>query len=391
MDNYVDNHQEKAKKSKRRGLIIQLVLGIVLGFTLGFTSAGFLRTAISEGQLSWKTAILHGVTVLVAFFMTVNIHELGHLVAGKLAGYQLLSYRISIFSWDNENGKMKFSVSTNKGYSGLCAMMPPREAVSKHKQLLYYAGGIMLNCLMGVVFFISALLFPGLPERLTWLLVFLGGIGCFMGMVNAFPFISGSSPTDGKIIWSMLLKKPFSETLIRVNRMIAQLSAGVRPRDMQLNEKMNMSNEMEAEMPTSFDMLAMIYQYYKALDERNLQEMKLYVTVFENYLQLFPSYLLPSVYYELCYSSCVTGEIDKAIRYYELSGKKLQKDQDVNGMRVKAYYEYYVNRQHEAARLICQRGKAVVDQYPIRGLALMEKELLQELESLMSQQENRIS
>ena len=55
--------------------------------------------------------------VYIGTFIQINIHEFGHYIFGKILGYKLMSYRIGIFTWNYENGKMKFSIIKNNGYA----------------------------------------------------------------------------------------------------------------------------------------------------------------------------------------------------------------------------------------------------------------------------------
>lgn len=91
--------------------------------------------------------------------MVINIHEFGHFVYGKLYGYKLLTYQIGFFSWSKENDKIKFSIIRNKGYSGLCSMIPPEKELPNYKDVLFYAGGIIFNVIIGAIFIIFAFIF----------------------------------------------------------------------------------------------------------------------------------------------------------------------------------------------------------------------------------------
>ena len=55
------------------------------------------------------------------------------------------------------------------------------------------------------------------------------------------------------------------------------------------------------------------------------------------------------------------------------------KDQDINGLRVKAYYAFIMEKDTEKARTIAQKGLAMRDHYPFKGQAVYEAELLKDL------------
>ena len=163
--------------------------------------------------------------------------------------------------------------------------------------------------------------------------------------------------------------------------MSSQLSGGVRPRDMQISSLGDINN------PQAFDMITMLFSYFKALDNNNVEDMLYYVNLLEKNIETFPHYSLPSLYYELCYMACISGDEDKAKVYYEKGGKILQNDKDVNGLRVKAYYEYHTNKNLKLAIMFCENALAVADKFPVKGQALMEKDLIGNLKELLRKEE----
>ena len=105
--------------------------------------------------------------------------------------------------------------------------------------------------------------------------------------------------------------------------------------------------------------------------------------ILEENIALYPSYSLPGIYYEICFTACISGDEEKAREYYQKVRKTLEKDRDINGFRVKAYYEYYVNKDREKALAYAQSGLAVKDKYPLKRAELYwrkSKKLLAKLE-----------
>lgn len=91
-------------------------------------------------------------SVFVFSIISTIVHEVGHLIFGTLAGFKFLSLRIYSYVWHKENDLVKFS-RNKSGYLGSCTMVPP-ENISKLKILSYYAGGSMLNLMIGVIIFL---------------------------------------------------------------------------------------------------------------------------------------------------------------------------------------------------------------------------------------------
>lgn len=370
----MEKQEKKRKKSNVMGMAILILFGAVFGFTFGVLAGDKLH--MDEWGLAkclWAIAFL-----FIAQFLSVNIHEFGHFLFGKLFGYRLLSYRISFLTWNNENGKMKFSVIRNKGYGGLCAMLPPEQALADYKNGLFYGGGVLFNLVSGVVFLLCGGLLSPDVEMLRLFFVIMGAVSLLVGLSNLIPVIYGNNPSDGKIIWSLLLKKPFAQELLQLMKLSAQLTAGIRPRDLQLAVPPDEDN------PTYLTLLKMMYLYFKVLDSRDYDGMRRYADLLLENIELFPHMSLPSLYYELCYMAAISGDAETARGYYEKGGKILQKDKDINGLRVKAYYAYYVEKNRQRALDFCEKALAVADKFPIKGQGLMEKDLVVALQQLIA-------
>lgn len=368
---------EKQSESKKKNKVWVVLVQLLIGGAVGFIAGIFIVDKMFSDEWSMTKIILFVLFLFIAIFANINIHEFGHFIFGKMLDYRLISYRISFLSWNNENGKMKFSIIKNKNYMGLCAMIPPVPELPGYKNVLFYAGGIILNVLSGLAFLLLTFSFPSLFEYADLFFLNMGIIALVLGVINFIPFISGNNPTDGKIIWSLILKKPFAKKLMGINKIASQLSAGIRPRDLQISSFTKIDN------PQAFDMMIILYFYFKALDSRNDENMLKYANLLEKNIEYLPHHLLPSLYYELCYIGCIMNDEDKAKVYYEKGGMILHNDKDVNGLRVKAYYEYYVNKDEKSALTFCENALGVADRFPIKGQGLMEKDLVYSLKELI--------
>ena len=352
---------------------------VLMGFLIGYLASTILpKTPIlnylDKGLSSADVPIIISfLFIVIGLFINVNVHEFGHFIFGKLSGYKLMSYRFSIFSWENQNAKMNFSIRKDKGYSGLCKMIPSEKELAKYKDLLFYSGGIILNLIVFIIFLFLSFWFFDYAEIFSHFFLIVAILGLFFGVANLIPFFSEGSPSDGKIIWSLILKRPLAEKLIEFNKISAQLSAGIRPRNLDISLSIDLENIKE------FDMNIIIFLYFKALDDNNIKKMNKYIDLIEKNIDVALSWSLEAFYYEICYNACINKEKEKAEKYYKKSGKILQKDKDANGLRIKAYYEYYINNNGKKAIKYCDNALTVIDKFPLKGQALMEKDLVNKL------------
>lgn len=371
---------EKTKEEKKKkwlSTLIQVIIGMVIGALGSIYAVNKLA-----GKWGAFGPILLVLFMYIGIFIHINIHEFGHYIFGKIFGYRLISYRIGFFTWNYENGKMKFSIMKNNGYGGLCAMIPPQKELETYMEILFYAGGIILNILSGVLFISFTYIFSGLSETTNLFFYVLGIVGLFSGIVNLASFFSGNNPTDGKIIWSKIFKKPFADKMMVISKIGSQLVAGIRPRDLTIDLSIDLDE------PQIYDLFAILYKYYKALDSNKLEDMNDNIKIMEEKIEAFPSYLLPALYNEFCYFACISGNKDKAKIYYEKAGKILERDKDVNGHRIKAYYQYYINKDLKAAADHCDSALVVADKYPGRGQAFMEEDLVKALKEKIENQQS---
>lgn len=353
----------RRSKGKRIFKVIKILYFIFIGLMLGLI-------VLSGGLSGLKLILILALQVIVSAILVINIHEFGHFVFGMMYDYELMSYRIGFFSWSKENGKIKFKVIKNKGYSGLCAMIPKVET-SVSKDVLFYAGGILFNLITGLITIVLSVLYTE-NQYLIVFFNFFGVISIFLGFLNLLPIMSGNNPSDGKVIWSLILKKPFAKELLINKRLLLELAAGIRPSQIDIPTINN--NEI-----SGITLQQLFIAYFKALDTNNLAQMIEYAKILEDNINLYPTIALPGLLYELCYLGCITNDLNKAKTYYNRSGSILLKDKDLNGCRVKAYYEYYVNNNLDEALELCKDGLEVADKFPIKGQALMEQDLIKSL------------
>lgn len=378
MNKCKDNQNINSYKNSRAVVLATIGISVIIGYGIGY----MCNKVLTNGWL-WQSILFAIGFVIIAYVIQLNLHEFGHLVVGKLLGYQLLSFRVGCLAWNYENGRMKFNVVWNHGYSGLCAMIMPEKDLKRYKYAIYTAGGILTNLLSGYVLMYCALKL-NMPEIASLLFVIIAGVGVLYGIINLMPLMSGNSPTDGKMLWGLMLGRPFAKQYMNNYRMMLLLSEGCRPKDIQVPPISN--------GPSNYDMTALSYNFYKSIDSGNLEDAIKYARLLERNIDTYPNHSLATVYYNLCFIGCVTGNRTKAIEYYHKAKRILLKDMDANGLRVKAYYEYYINRDMKTALSYCERALSVVDQYPLKGWSIMEENLLKQLKSRILQgQDNLIA
>jgi len=342
------------------------VLGISLGVLLSL-----LEVNLSfMDQFSFWHFPLMLLLFYVGVFLVINIHELGHLIFGKLLGYRFLMFRAGPLSIQKENEKLKFTFIKNVGYGGLCAMIPGENASLKDFAV-YSTGGILFNVLTGIGFIISSFSLPQ-PVFTAVPLFLTGVVSIFLALLNAWPFFSMNQPTDGMMFYSILRKNPLAERFYESVILSKKLAMGVRPKDLGLTP-------VDLPLKDFHELSTVFYLYFMEMDQGHVEKAGEYLKVVEENLSKVPPYTLPAYYYELIYYNLLVGKLNLSAHYYEKAGKILQKDKDINGLRIKSYYAYYLEKDLSKAEKLAKEGLAVMGKYPFRGQALFEEEQLKKL------------
>ncbi|WP_067840931.1 M50 family metallopeptidase [Amphibacillus sediminis] len=348
--------------------LLFVVMFIVIFFLIGFFMAIYFDTNDMTFNISISNIVVSYLLFLVVGFVVINLHELGHFLFGRLLGYQLITYRIGMLSLTKENGKLKLEWIKNKGYGGLCAMIPPKDSNPYDKKHLYfYAGGILLNLLTGLIAIPALRFVSGYGQTFLFIFIFWSII---MGLLNLIPLkTSGNIHSDGKIIWGILLNDPIVAGLLAAMAVNVQMAGGVRPKALHLPD-----NSMTNHEPS-----LLLFNYYAALDEGDLERLPQLVEQIERRLNDFSTFLLPAIYYELVMAGCILDDQRLVNQYYPLAHQTLKRDRDLNGERIKAYYAFECGDLAQAKTHI-DKGRMVAKKFPLPGQIEMELTLLDRLE-----------
>lgn len=156
---------------------VHLLFGIALGCCCGLSMAGYcLKLA---AQLSWPLMLLVALAALVclalAFVFQVFLHELGHLLFGRLSGYRFVAFL---------SGPRLLA---QHGLVCRCVMCPPEpDEDGAFPITLYSLGGIILNLLSGL-FFLWLYFISGGDLLITLFSLPAGILGLGLGLMHSLP------------------------------------------------------------------------------------------------------------------------------------------------------------------------------------------------------------
>jgi hypothetical protein len=115
-----------------------------------------------------------GIVVFVlALFVTIIVHELGHAVAGWVVGMRLLMIYSGPVRLVREAGRLRWRVNTRSPAPGQVAMVPLTEKNLPKQVLWLLMGGVLANFLIGILFLAAMWTFNA--PSVEWLRLFERG------------------------------------------------------------------------------------------------------------------------------------------------------------------------------------------------------------------------
>ena len=221
-------HQGKWQQWLMTGLFL------VMGGSCGIFIALYLME-LSEGQASMGKIIFRGavlfISVYVAIFLQIILHEGGHLVFGLITGYEFSSFRIGSFMWIKAEDKLRFRRLSIAGTGGQCLMVPPALRDGKIPYVLYNFGGSIMNLIASAIF--GGLYFI-IPREGSLSIFFIMAviIGIAFALMNGIPLRLGTVDNDGYNALSMGKNPEALRAFYLQMKINEQLTKGIRLKDM---------------------------------------------------------------------------------------------------------------------------------------------------------------
>ncbi len=172
---------------------------ILLMFLMG-AAAGLVIIIFANGDSSSPVHFIEFiVSLVIAAYLQIILHEAGHLVGGLLSGYRFVSFRVgSITLVKDGNGKLRFKCFKIAGTGGQCLMAPPENVpLDQIPTKLYNAGGALVNLLCATVSLLLLLFCDGMPLWLRYFLAATMAIGFVFALLNGIPLKMGGVANDG--------------------------------------------------------------------------------------------------------------------------------------------------------------------------------------------------
>lgn len=307
-----------------------------------------------------------------ALFLSLFTHELGHLLAGKLAGmrpFLLIIGPLKVFA--TQNG-LQIGLNRNLALAGgLAACLPQTPAHLKRQLLIMAAGGPLASLLGGL----SGMgLFFMLPSESFWKyggFVF-GLIALAIFVVTSIPGKTSGFQTDGGQILSLLQGSLEVEQRALLVILQAESIQGTRPRDWSADL---LHRLLEMRTPPLLESAAQFMKYYHALDSSNLSAAEQALQALLACAAQLPEGLKQTAYLEQAFFLALyRGDASAAEHFWRESAGALVEKSTL--LRAEAAL-LFAQGQHQKARQKAEQAIRHATQSFDRGTAVAEQEWLQ--------------
>jgi len=214
---------EAELRSKRRVARIGMALGSVFGLVIAilYINNRTFLSALSPWQ--WPGVLVGG------FYAVIISHELGHLIAGWLMGFELNLFHISPISLQRKPTGWKLAFNTKAQAVGYISMIP-RSYERIHQRLrIFILGGPLGN--LALTFICGVVLSQPLASVWQRFFIVTAGLSLLLGLLNLIPFEDKHLQSDGARLKMIRHQPRQAERWIAAIALSSAMVRDVRPRD----------------------------------------------------------------------------------------------------------------------------------------------------------------
>lgn len=202
-------------------LLAGALIGLIGGITLGRNAR---RTDIG---MEGGPAVLLWLPLF--WFVAVLVHELGHVVAGRLAGMRFVLLAVGPLKLVNVRGSLRVRLNTTPGmWGGLALMVPANTDRFRARLALLVAGGPLASLLLAAVLAVAAANLEGAPRTGAAVGSLLSGA---IAVATLIPVTIGGYASDGGQLLGLLRRDGAAEIRGAIATIAGASMSGTRPRD----------------------------------------------------------------------------------------------------------------------------------------------------------------
>lgn len=231
---------------------LAVVICLAIGAGIGFAPASLTRWLPGFNVLLWIPAV----------YIAVAVHELGHLLAGKMAGMAPGGLIVGGFVMMKSGDRWTIRFDYRRIFGGGVATPNP---VRDESGVAPFAWMVAAGPLASIVStFVCWIAFQKYGSG-TW--DWLGSLfwASALGLLSLIPMSAGINKSDGARLWMLMTQPEQSRAWMAAVAVQAENANGIRPRDWDAA----LVEQMSAASQGSDRVFPQLLAYYRRLDERN--------------------------------------------------------------------------------------------------------------------------
>lgn len=256
-----------------------------LWIALGVFVCTLLLTSLGRGRAPSATLLVGLVVTLIlvssligiSTLLAIFVHELGHLVAGQIAGFRFLSLAMGPLEIRRDAGKLRFArAPLLGGVAGYVRMVPgPTDRLDRRLRLYILGGPIasLLYAFLAYGLFLAARPWSARGAPIGAYFGYLAAL-CLLVMALAIvpgallPFTTRSgTPTDMKMLFQLSSSTPEQARMVAYFQHMKEVHGNVRPREW---TRSFLDGSRFPEDGSDAHVRALLMLYYHSLDQGDL-------------------------------------------------------------------------------------------------------------------------
>jgi len=315
---------------------------------------------------------------LISAIINAFVHELGHLIVGKVNGFKVSVFCVWFFCWKRVGKKIKFSFVLPKDEAGYTELIPTTEDKIGKRFMRMSLGGpiasLILMCVGILPLFLSTLTI----NMFIFLGVFLP-VGAYYFFNNILPMSSMGVRNDGATAYGLAKMDDVGKVTENLLKIQAQTYNGKTPGEVDESLYFDLP-QLPEDHPTFIMLLSARFNYY--VDREDYVSAK---KVSDRILTLFdymPKSIRNAMSAEALYLECVynkNGNVADDLMY-ELE-KYLNNKNTAANLRVKLAYLLYIKKEKQGVDIFYKKGVKEAKRSQIAGLRDYEIKLFDRLKA----------
>lgn len=355
-------------------VLITLYIAVcaVIGFWIGY------HAAMTDTDIKWLLirAGLILISIAIFGFLHIVIHEVGHLIAGKVSGYHFSFFRIANWAIVKEQHQYRMAKFSIAGTGGQCLMIPA-EGDDNPPYRLYLFGGALANFITAAIGL--GIVLMGVQSVYLYSFIFTG---IFTGVINLIPF----SITDGNTLKRLKMDPNKRPQLFQQLRLSEEFVNGKMYGEIKDHDLIENPNEPMTEQFNAYTVLVRINRELEA--ENFGHALELIEPLWNQRSQMVKSYQMDiSRDYLFCH---LTMETEDTMIQDEIKEdpvfKQYLKTSQLETYRIKAAMAFWIDKDLDQAESWLEKAEKSLDQAPTYADKALNKKLLNFVEEKVSQE-----